>query len=252
MFQRASNFFQTYDPTFAEEIGRRFVFAHQFHKQLIIEPADAASNLNGDDYFRLEATAASPTGTFTSRGFNLVTGNTSGDDGIILPHSAAELIGRLGTAAAMTVATPMSITWAIRTGSSVVSLIIAAGGGDNIASTVSTSTNNQDKCLIAYNGSGNWKGYLSRDGVVSITDLGVPVAANTKYRLGIKVGADYKPEYYINGLLVGKATSTYRLLKDDGSTAVGLLPHTFIETSAAATKTYQVCGVYVTREFATS
>lgn len=165
-------------------------------------------------------------------GITLTTGTTSGDQVLLVPHPTA---GQSGWATAGLWTTNKALKYATRiaTGATIVTVSIFAGLKKTNTPVIATD---DDQVYFRYDPaeSANWQLVISRAGVDTVINTGVPVAANTEYSLRIETDANRRVQAWINGNAV--SGGPFAALTD----AVNLFPFAGIQTNSGAAKSVDV------------
>jgi hypothetical protein len=173
--------------------------------------------------------AADSTAAFntTAGGVTLTTTTTTNDQVILSPNTNS-IWGNVNVIADNQVVFETQLV----TGSNITAAIIWAGM--KLTNTSTTATDN-DQTFIRYQNtvnSGKWQIIDSTNNVDNAQDSGVTVVVSTAYLLQIRVGADLKPRYYINGILVGTGAAL--------RTGQNMHPYVGVQTTTTAAKAITV------------
>ena len=173
----------------------------------------------------------------TVAGVKLTTKTTSADQVIVLPH-----LDTAQTAWSTVLwGTENQTVWecALRTDSSIASIIIWAGLKLTNTSTIATDA---DQVLFRFSTTDSdttWRLISSIGNSDTNTDSGVTVAASTTYRFKVSIDSDRKATFYINDVAYYKTAA----LTND----VDLIPYVGVQTATTAAKAITVCYEKISR-----
>lgn len=225
-------------------LPKRYELLEVFDKLPALNAVVAITNNLNFEVLGTNATTALP--AFNARGgMTLTTAGADNDQMIVLPHLDAEQT-------AWTTFIPNHLPeWeCVVELPSIASVNVWAGLKLTNTNTVATDA---DQAYFVFDpgadhaatASANWQVIHSVNGTDVETTLGSrwAVAANTRYRLGIKVPADLKARFYIDGVLVHTAATAF-----DGTEA--LIPYVAVEASTGSAKTLNLYWERVSRSIA--
>ena len=189
-------------------------------------------------------TAATSKCTFSTRGgVTLTTGGTANSSCTILqPHQDSNQ-SAIKSATFATDDEPY-FRAVVYTGASIANTSIMAGLLLTLANAGDFSSGNDAEAANfrydAGSNGGRWQCFVSDNGTDTITDSGETVAVSTKYDLEIKVDADRKVDFYINGTRVAHGNAL--------GTTHDLIPLLGVCTNTSAARTMDVVYVKVAKK----